>query len=109
MNPNSLQLERSRRARRTLEMIHRYSLGEPVEQIADDYECGRFTVQRYARMAGLPKRPKGFPDEIRRATISLYKQGKPIAEIQARLGVSQAYVSKTATEEGINRRKFARG
>jgi hypothetical protein len=36
----------------------------------------------------------------------MYKDGKPIAEIQALVGVSQAYVSKTATEEGINRRNF---
>ncbi|WP_334451726.1 helix-turn-helix domain-containing protein [Bradyrhizobium elkanii] len=61
----------------------------------------------YARLAGLDKRPKGDA-ERRRGIIALYQQGRPIAEIAARMGVSQALVSKIASEEGINRRNFRR-
>lgn len=102
----SLQLDRARRLTRALEMVKRYADGESVQSIADIYECHRGTILRNARAAGLPKRVKGFAKGIREATISLYKEKIPIAEIARRLDVSQAYVSKTAVEEGINRRKF---
>ena len=103
-----MQIDRARRMTRFGRIIARYDAGEPVDQIADDYECHRSTVLRNARMAGLEKRAKGFPERIRKAVITLYKESVPIAEIAARLGVSQAYISKTATEEKINRRKFAK-
>jgi transposase-like protein len=98
--------ERANRLRRCVEIIDLYAKGVPVRDIVDRYGCSNHTVNRYARAAGLPKRPKHFPEKIRLAAIAMYKDGKPIAEIQARLGVSQAYVSNLATEEGINRRKF---
>lgn len=100
--------ERANRLARYIKITNDYRRGRPVRDIESQYGCSRGTVLRYARMAGLPKRPKCFDPDIRRAVIALYQQGKPIAEIEARLGVSQAYVSKTATEEGINRRNFKR-
>lgn len=98
--------ERANRLTRYLAIVRAYRRGAPVKAIEEQYGCSRQTVLRYARLAGLAKRDKGFEPGIRRAVIALYKQGKPIAQIQAQLGVSQAYVSKTATEEGINRREF---
>lgn len=98
--------ERANRLTRFLAIVRAYKGGTPVKNIEEQYGCSRQTVLRYARLAGLPKRPKHFDQNIRRAVISLYRQGKPIAQIQAQLGVSQAYVSKTATEEGINRHRF---
>lgn len=100
--------ERANRLVRYVKIVRAYQQGQPVRDIEDEYGCSRNTVMRYARSAELPKRPKGFDPKIRAATIAMYKQGKPLAEIQARLGVSQAYISKTATEEGINRRKFTK-
>lgn len=100
--------ERANRLKRYVVIVTAYRRGKPVRDIETVYGCSRQTVLRYARMAGLPKRPKHFDPDIRRAVIVMYQQKKPIAEIQARLGVSQAYVSKTATEEGINRRVFAK-
>src|SRR6185312_4699004 len=100
--------ERANRLVRYVEIVRAYKQGTPVQDIERKYGCSRQTVLRYARAADLPKRPKHFDPKIRAATIALYKQGKSIAEIQARLGVSQAYISKTATEEGINRRHFAK-
>lgn len=100
--------ERANRLVRYVEIVRDYKRGSLVQDIEGKYGCSRQTILRYARAADLPKRPKHFDPKIRSATIALYKQGKPIAEIQARLGVSQAYISKTATEEGINRRNFAK-
>ncbi len=98
--------ERFNRYKRYVKVVKAYKAGKLISDIEKEFECSRFTVLRYARLAGLPQRDKGFNSKIREAVIALYKQKKPIAEISARLGVSQAYISKTATEEGINRRKF---
>lgn len=100
--------ERSNRLARFVKIAAAYKLGKPVRDIESQYGCSRGTVLRYARLAGCPKRDRGFDPKVRIATITLYQQGKPLAEIQALLGVSQAYISKTATEEGINRRNFKR-
>lgn len=100
--------ERSNRLARFLKIVTAYKLGKPMLDIERKYGCSRGTVLRYARLAGCPKRPKHFDPEVRKAVIALYRQNKPLAEIEALLGVSQAYISKTATEEGINRRKFGK-
>lgn len=97
--------ERANRVKRFIRIVEAYKAGVPVKKIEETYGCSKFTVLRYARLAGLAKREKGFAPDVKRATISLYKDGLPIAEISARLGVSQAYVSKTATEAGISRYK----
>lgn len=100
--------ERTNRLARFVKIVAAYKLGKPVKDIEAQYGCSRQTVLRYARLAGCPKRPKHFDPAVRKAVIAMYQQDKPLAEIQARLGVSQAYISKTATEEGINRRNFAK-
>lgn len=100
--------ERANRLTRFLVIVKAYKRGMPVRDIEEQYGCSKQTVLRYARLAGLPRRDRGFDPTVRRAVIAAYKLGKPIAEIQARFGVSQAYISKTATEEGINRRVFSK-
>lgn len=100
--------ERANRLSRFVVIANAYRRGQPVRDIEAKYGCSRNTVLRYARLCGLPKRDRGFESGIRDAVIALYVQGKPISQIQAQLGVSQAYISKTATEEGINRRIFAK-
>jgi len=104
----SFSQERSNRLRRFLKVVGAYKRGALVNDIVREYGCSRNTVQRYARLAGLPIRPKGFDPDIRRGVIAMYRLKKPIAQIAAHFGVSEAYVSKTATEEGINRRNFKR-
>jgi DNA invertase Pin-like site-specific DNA recombinase len=99
--------ERANRLKRFPQIVDDYRDGIPVAEIETKYGCSRQTVLRYARLAGLEKRPKS-DIERRRGIIALYQQKKPIAEIAARMGVSQALVSKIATEEGINRRKFGK-
>lgn len=98
--------ERANRVKRFIRIVNAYKAGVAVLKIEKDYGCTKSTVLRYARLAGLPKRDKGFEPDVRRATISLYKDNIPIAQISAQLSVSQAYVSKVATEEQINRRNF---
>lgn len=99
--------ERANRLQRFPKVVDDYRNGLPVADIEAKYGCSRGTVLRYARLAGLDKRPKGDA-ERRRGIIALYETGAPIARIAAEMGVSQALVSKIATEEGINRRQFAK-
>lgn len=98
--------ERANRLRRCVEIIHLYAKGVPVRDIEDRYGCSKNTILRYARAAGLPKRRRGFPESVRIKALAMYKDKKPIAYIADKLDVSQAYLSKMATEEGINRRNF---
>jgi hypothetical protein len=98
--------ERANRVKRFVRIINAYKAGVAIIKIEEDYGCTKSTVLRYARLAGLPKRDRGFDPDIKIATLLLYKDGLPISQISAQLGVSQAYVSKTASEAGINRRKF---
>lgn len=99
--------ERANRLQRFPKVVDDYRSGLPVAEIEAKYGCSRGTVLRYARLAGLNKRPKGDADR-RRAIIAMYETGAPIARIAAQMDVSQALVSKIATEEGINRRQFAK-
>jgi len=99
-----MQRERSIRTTRSIDILRRYTLGkQSVQEIADFYECTKSTVLRLARQAGLPKRPKCFPTKVKKATLTMLKAGKPLAEIQALLGVSQAYASKLGKENGLQR------
>lgn len=95
--------ERSNRLSRFVVITRAYAKGEQVSSIEQRFGCSRTTVLKYARMAGLPKRPKHSPVEIRAAVIRDYKAKMPIAEIARLHDVSPAYVSKVAREEGISR------
>lgn len=99
--------ERANRLNRFPKVVDDYRDGMPVADIEAKYGCSRGTVLRYARLAGLEKRPKRDDDQ-RRGIVAMYEQGKPVAEIAARMGCSIGLVSKTATEQGINRRKFSK-
>lgn len=98
--------ERSNRLARFIKVVNAYKLGMPVDKIQEQFGCSKFTVLRYARLAGLSKRERGFDPKIKSSTIEMYRDGKSLDEIQALLGVSKAYISKTAVEAGINRRNF---
>lgn len=101
--------ERANRIKRFLTIVREYHYGVPLTKIMKDHGCSKGTIIRYAKMAGLPARGqnlKKMSREKRKALIALYKQGKPVAEIAAALGISSALVSRTATEEQINRHKF---
>lgn len=97
------EVERSNRLNRFIEITRSYKRGERVEDIAKRYGCDRGNVLRYARMAGLDKRPKGLPVETREAVLADYRLGLPIADIAKLHGVSISYVSTVATKAGIGR------
>lgn len=100
--------ERANRLQRFPRVVADYKSNMPVADIAAKYGCSRGTVMRYARMAGLDKRPRTDDPKRRPGIIAMYQQGKPVAEIAAWFGVSESLVSKIASEEGINRRKFSK-
>lgn len=97
--------ERANRLARYVVVTRAYKAGQSVSDIETKYGCSRNTVLRYARMAELPKRPKHLPADIRAAIIADYKKpgNMPVAEIARLHGVSAAYVSKVAGQEGIKR------
>ncbi|MCA1455913.1 hypothetical protein I6F35_22360 [Bradyrhizobium sp. BRP22] len=96
--------ERANRLKRFIEIAVAYEAGHPVNTIEQRHGCTRSTILRYARIAGLPKRPRHFDVKTRRRVIRLYRAKLPVAVIAKRCMVSTAYVSKTATEEGIKRK-----
>lgn len=96
--------ERANRLARYVAVTRAYKQGEPVRNIIERYGCSPQTINRYARMADLPKRPKHFPLNIRKAVITDYGDTKlSVVQIAERNNVSPAYVSKIAREEGISR------
>lgn len=101
----SFTQERANRLARFVRIVNAYRLGKPVRDIEAQYGCSRSTVLRYARVAGLDRRPKGFQPDVKQATIAALQAGKPLAEISALLGVSEAYASKVAKANGLNRYK----
>lgn len=102
----NFNVERRNRAARFVLIVEEYKAGVLVNTIAAKHGCTRGTVQRYARLAGLPPRPKGSGKVVEDLCVQLYLMEVPIKDIADELEVSQAYVSKTATKHGINRRKF---
>lgn len=95
--------ERANKLVRFIEIVSAYSDGQSVADIERQYGCTKSTVLRYARIMGLPKRPKHFEVGKRKRVIRLYRLNVPVAEIAKRCECSQAYVSKVAREEGISR------
>lgn len=104
----SFTQERANRLVRYMRVLRDYRRGDDLNEIAARYGCSRSTVLRYARLAEEPRRERGFDPTVREAVIGMYKARKPVAEIARKCNVSQAYVSKTATEEGISRKKDRR-
>lgn len=94
--------EHANRPPRFIEIVNDYKAGVLITAIEAKYGCSRNTIFRYARLANLPKRARGDA-ERRAAIIAAYQVGKPIAEIAVTFGISQALVSRIATEAGINR------
>jgi DNA invertase Pin-like site-specific DNA recombinase len=95
--------EHANRLARFVEIITAYRAGQRIDDIVRDYGCTKSTVLRYARVMGLPKRPKHFEVRKRNRVIRLYRLKVPVAEIARRCECSPAYVSKVAKEEGIGR------
>lgn len=104
----SFPYEHANRLKRAKEIIDLYTKGVPIRDILDKYGCSRGTINRHARIAKLPKRPKHFPEKIKLATIVMIEQGRSLVEIKARLGVSEAYVSYLGKEIGRSRYKNGR-
>lgn len=104
-NPLSLNLERSRRFQRILQIAERYRSKEKVKGIAKDFECHPGTVLRIARLFDIEKRPRG-DSYLKKCCVKAYKHGVPIDAIAMACHRSPAWVSKTAGKAGILRRKF---
>lgn len=100
----SLQLERSRRQMRSLEILMAWAAGKSLKEIQDTYDCSKTTIFRLTRAAGMPKRSHAFPTAKRDRAIALYKAGQPLSSIADSLGCSEAYVSMAAKAAGVKSR-----
>jgi len=96
--------ERANRPVRFLRVVRAYRNGKPVRDIVQEYGCSNNTVLRYARMAGLPKRPKTDDPERRAKIIKLSKQGgMSQVQIAKECNCSVALVSIVEHEAGLKR------
>ena len=95
---------------RTRGILDRYLDQVPIDKIIEEFSVSRIQILRYARVAGLPKRPKGFDPKVRSRALELYELGVPLKIIRHKLGVSEAYISKAAATAGLKlRRKHHKG
>lgn len=104
----NFEAERKNRLRRAELIMQAYASGRPLKEIEEKYECSRGTILRYARAAGLEKRGQSarrLPAATRATALLLLKEKKPLAEISARLGVSEAWLSLLAKEHNLSRYK----
>lgn len=99
----SFYKERANRLARFLQIVHAYKNGRPVRDIEDEYGCSRNTVLRYARMAGLPKRPKADDPERHAKIIKMSKLGLSQDAIAESCNCSVALVSKVEHAAGLGR------
>lgn len=98
--------ERLNRFARYFKIVKAYKAGKPIKDIEQEYGCSRTTVLRYARLAGLEKRPKRkFKEDTRQGVINRLRQGESYLSIEKALSVSQAYISGVAKQEGLQRYK----
>lgn len=94
--------ERQNRIVRFGKVCRDYRLGHPVKQIAKKYGCSTGTVIRYARLAGLPYRPKS---DHKAVVLAMLQLGKPYAEIAARTGLTLGAISMMAKRNNLHRYK----
>lgn len=97
--------ERANRVARYVKIVRDYKAGVMISDIEARYGCSRSTVLRYARMAGLPKRPKSNDPERRAKIIALAKTGIPQKEIAKACQCSVSLVSIVEHEAGLARYK----
>jgi len=97
------ETERRNRSPRFLEIVTDYANGVPTKDIREKHKCSQNTVLRYARLAGLAKRVKGYGDETRMQAVEMTKAGIPQQQIAKLLGVSVPYVSMVCIKEGERR------
>lgn len=97
--------ERQNRLVRFLRVVRAYRNGKPVRDIQAEFGCSLNTVNRYARMSELPKRPKTDDPERRAKIIKLSKSTpRPSQESIAKAcGCSVALVSLVEHEAGLPR------
>lgn len=74
------------------ELIAGYANDVPVRELATRFNVHRGTVREIARQAGLAARRPELPDAIRQDAAQLYAGGMTLAQVAARLGISNEAV-----------------
>lgn len=97
--------ERANRLTRFMIIVKAYKSGALVSDIANKYGCSQWTVLRYARLAGLPNRPREAYTDRKDAVLAELQRGDKLKDIAKRHSCSEAYVSGVAKKAGLNRYK----
>lgn len=82
------------------ELIAGYADGVPVRELATRFNVHRGTVREIARQAGLEARRPELPEAIRQDAGRLYADGLTLAQVAARLGISNEAVRSAVVDSG---------
>ena len=74
------------------ELLAGYAAGVPVRELATRFKVHRGTVREIARQAGMAARQPELPDPIRQDAAQLYTDGLTLAQVAARLCISNEAV-----------------
>ena len=82
------------------ELLAGYADGVPVRELSTRFNVHRGTVREIARQAGLAARRPQLPDSIRQDAARLYAGGLTLAQVAARLGISNEAVRSAVIASG---------
>lgn len=97
---NSRQSQTRLSASNRAELIAGYADGVPVRELATRFNVHRGTVREIARQAGVATRRPELPDAIRQDAAQLYAGGLTLAQVAARLEVSNESVRSAVVAVG---------
>lgn len=100
--------ERANRLKRYGEVTKAYKDGMMITDIENKYGCSRHTIYRYAKLAGLPKRPKSDDPERHAKIIKLSREGKSQIEIAKLCNCTISLVSQIEHKAALGRYKNSR-
>jgi hypothetical protein len=84
------------------QLVARYADGIPLAEIATTFGVDQWTVQKYARRNGLPRRsPRLGPNQAKEAA-DLYVAGSSLTSVAKHFGVATDTVAKALTGAGIS-------
>jgi DNA-directed RNA polymerase specialized sigma24 family protein len=82
-------------------LVQGYAEGIKVEDLANAFGIDQWTVQKYARLAGLDRRSPRLGSRQTEEAIRLYSQGSPLKVIGKTFGVSPETVRSALMRAGI--------
>jgi DNA invertase Pin-like site-specific DNA recombinase len=86
------------------QLVAGYADGIPLAEIATTFGVDQWTVQKYARRNGFPRRSPRLGSNQAKEAADLYVAGSSLASVAKHFGVATDTVAKALTGAGINLR-----